>query len=126
MDGSRLLGRRTEYTEVSEGGMCGDRACKAEGLPLGSWVGWGGCFFRPEGSPRRDDCQAAEGTLGLELGPGKIPLPTVTEMAGARGETGSAPGREGQWGVEERRGGWRDSKNIYRARLETAQGQGLH
>ena len=61
--------------------------------------------------------------LGLELGPGKIPLPTVTEMAGARGETGSAPGREGQWGVEERRGSWRDSKNIYRARLETAQGR---
>ena len=43
VDGSRLLGRRTKYTEVSERGMCEDRAYDAEGSPLESWGG--GRFF---------------------------------------------------------------------------------
>ena len=84
VDGGRLLGRRTEYTEVS-GGMCGDRACDAEGSPLGSW---GARFFRPGVRlPQQGLLPSCRGTLGLGLGPRKIPLPTVTEMDGARGET---------------------------------------
>lgn len=94
VDGSRLLGRRTKYTEVSERGMCEDRAYDAEGSPLESWGG--GRFFRPGVRlPRQELLPSCRGNARVGTGPQETSLLTATEMAGARERQAARLGGKG-------------------------------